>query len=282
MTTGDMTTINPKQAEVAQAKVEPCHKEPAQNEPTHNEPMHNEPMHDEPMHNEPAKVEAAKIVSFSGIDGAGKTTQIQALTEWLCAAGLRVELVTFWDNIVVQPRFREGLSQKAFKGDQGIGSPEKPLNRRDKNVTTWPVITMRFLLYFLDAMNVWRKVRLARKGSADVVIFDRYIYDELANLPLSWWLTRAYVRLVLALLPVPDVAYVIDADPVAARARKPEYPLEFLRSNRDAYIAMSRLAGSITVIDPLPVAATEFMVREAFLRKLSGPRQSFAGLPVVQ
>ncbi len=228
------------------------------------------------------KIERAKIVSFSGIDGAGKTTQIQALTDWLCKAGLRVDLVTFWDNVVVLARFREGLSQRAFKGDQGIGSPDKPLNRRDKNVTAWPVTSLRFFLYLLDAVSVWRKVRQARKSNADVVIFDRYIYDELANLPLKWWGTRAFIRLLLALLPAPDVAYVIDADPVAARARKPEYPLEFLRKNREAYITMSCLAGSITVIDPLPVAAAEAKVREAFLRKMSGPQQSFAGQPAVQ
>lgn len=234
------------------------------------------------MYSERVKMERAKIVSFSGIDGAGKTTQIQALTDWLCKAGLRVDHQTFWDNVVVLPRFREGLSQKAFKGDQGIGSPDKPLNRRDKNVTSWPVTMTRFFLYFLDAINTWRKVRQARENNADVVIFDRYIYDELANLPLNWWGTRAFIRLLLALISAPDVAYVIDADPVAARARKPEYPLEFLRSNREAYITMSRLAGSITVIDPLPLLAAESKVREAFLQKLSGPQQSFAGLPAVQ
>jgi len=225
--------------------------------------------------------EQINIVSFSGIDGAGKTTQIEALTHWLLAAGLRVELLTFWDNIVVLPRFRERLSHKAFKGDLGIGSPEKPLNRRDKNVASWPVTAMRFLLYFLDALNLWRKVRQSRQSDADLVIFDRYIYDELANLPLKRWWTRAYIRLLLQIIPVPDVAYVIDADPVAARARKPEYPLEFLRRNREAYMAMSRLAGCITVIEPLPLAAAELKVREALLQKSPGQGARFSGLPAV-
>jgi thymidylate kinase len=213
------------------------------------------------------KPDRVKIVSFSGIDGAGKTTQIQALTHWLLASGLRVQILSFWDNVVLLSRFREKVSHKAFKGDQGIGSPDRPLNRRDKNVTSWSVTTMRFFLYFLDAINVGRKVRLARESDADVVIFDRYIYDELANLPLKRWVTRAYIRLLLGLIPSPDVAYLIDADPVAARQRKPEYPLEFLRSNREAYIMMSRLAGGITVIEALPAAATELQVREAFLHQ---------------
>lgn len=235
------------------------------------------------MHSERATSGQTKIISFSGIDGAGKTTQIEALTHWLLAAGLRVQLLTFWDNVVVLPGLRENLSHKAFKGDQGIGSPDKPLNRRDKNVTAPPVTVMRFFLYFLDALNLARNVRKARRSNADVLIFDRYIYDELANLPLDRRVTRAYVRLLLRLVPAPDVAYVIDADPAAARARKPEYPLEFLRSNREAYLTLSRLAGSITVIEPLSVAAAESKVREAFLGTLSVPeRHPLSRLPVTQ
>jgi thymidylate kinase len=223
-----------------------------------------------------------KVISFSGIDGAGKSTQISALQAWLTKGGQRTQLLTFWDNVVVAPGFREFTSHKAFRGDQGIGSPEKPLNRRDKNVTSWPVIAMRFFLYFADAVNVCRKVRSLRKGDADVVIFDRYIYDELANLPLNHWLTRFFIRFVLAFVPKPDVAYIVDADPEAAFARKPEYPLEFLRRNREAYLDLSRLAGNITVIEPLPIGAAAARIREALLQKLPEPDADFSGLPALQ
>jgi hypothetical protein len=37
------------------------------------------------------------------------------------------------------------------------------------------------------------------------------------------------------------VSFVLDADPEAARARKPEYPLEFLRINRNAYLNLGRM-----------------------------------------
>jgi hypothetical protein len=46
------------------------------------------------------------------------------------------------------------------------------------------------------------------------------------------------------------VAYLLDADPVQARERKPEYPLDFVQSNRAAYLALSELSGSMTVIAP--------------------------------
>jgi len=57
-----------------------------------------------------------------------------------------------------------------------------------------------------------------------------------------------FARLVLKLVPQPDIAYVIDADPVAAQTRKPEYPLEFVRRNREAYIRLAQLAGNMTVV----------------------------------
>lgn len=210
-----------------------------------------------------------RIVSFSGIDGAGKSTQICTLQAQLSQAGFCVRLLTFWDDIVVFPRFRELVSYKAFGGDQGAGTPTQPLNRRDKNVSWWPVTAVRFLLYLADSVSLKRTVGRIQKTGVDVVIFDRYIYDELANLPLNCWLARAYARWLLKLVPRPDAAFLIDADPVSARERKPEYPLEFLRRNRESYVALSRLSGHMTLIDPLSIEATEARVAEAFAEELS-------------
>ncbi len=122
----------------------------------------------------------------------------------------------------------------------------------------------RFFLYFLDVLNVWRRVRSQRNGGADVVIFDRYIYDELANLPLQRAFTRRMISFLSRIIPKPDIAYVIDAEPLAARQRKPEYPLEFIRENREAYLTLSRLIKGIQVIGPLPVESTEQKVKEVF------------------
>jgi thymidylate kinase len=223
-----------------------------------------------------------RIVSFSGIDGAGKTTQVIEFEAWLRDSGLHTTLLTFWDDVVVLPQFREFLSLRAFKGDPGVGSPEKPLQRRDKNVTAWPVTAMRFFLYAADAVNLHLAVRRLRNCKADVVIFDRYIYDELANLPLKSGLTRVFLWLIRKIAPQPDVAYVIDADPVAAFARKPEYPLEFLRSNRQAYLTLARLVGGATIIEPASIEMMGMRIKKVIFQELFGANTEFCELPVLQ
>ena len=204
-------------------------------------------------------------MSFSGIDGAGKSTQIANLSASLHEAGCRVKLITFWDDVATLKGIREDVGHKVFKGDKGVGSPDAPIQRRDKNVRSPLMTLVRMAIYIADAVSLRLRAKAAMESEADVVIFDRYIYDELANLNLHSAATRAYVRGVMKLAPRPDVGFVLDADPDQAFARKPEYPLEFLHSNRNSYLQLSDVLGGITVIPPLAIEdAKAHVVRHVF------------------
>jgi thymidylate kinase len=193
------------------------------------------------------------LISFSGMDGSGKSTNIASLVAALEAAGNRVKVVTFWDNVVVFPRFRSNVTAAVFQGETGIGSPEKPVQRRDKNVRPWYATLGRSVLYLFDAFNLRRVVRHAYDATPDVVVFDRYLFDQLTTLPLEHGVARAYAKFLYSLVPHPDLSYLLDADPEAAFQRKPEYPLDFLRQYRRSYSQVNDLLGSMTVIPPLPL-----------------------------
>lgn len=215
------------------------------------------------------------LISFSGVDGSGKSTQIDNLRSALQAAGLTTSLFAFWDNVVVGVRYREGFVHKVYKSERGIGAPGKPVNRRDKNMRGWHLTLARHFLYLMDALNLRRVVaREKRKSGVDVVILDRYIFDELSNLNLANPLSRRFVKFVQAIVPKPDIAYLLDADPVAAYARKPEYPVEFMKKCRRAYFELAELLGTMTVIPALSLPEAKATVLKAAERQLAASGQS--------
>src|SRR5207302_2766402 len=122
------------------------------------------------------------LISFSGVDGSGKSTQIESLRSALHAAGLKTRSLAFWDDVVVGVKYREGFVHKVYKSERGIGAPGKPVNRRDKNMRGWHLTIARHFLYLMDALTLRRLVaRERRTAGVDVVLRDRYIYDESTN-----------------------------------------------------------------------------------------------------
>ncbi len=207
----------------------------------------------------------ALLISFSGIDGAGKSTQIEKLCEYLSSKGLPIIRLAFWDDVVAFPGLRAGFSHKYLHSDGNVGTPEKPANRNDKNTQKWYLTIARSILFFTDAINLRRVVRKARSKHSRAIVFDRYIYDQLATLPLHRAVARAYARLLLKIAPKPDISYLLDAIPEAARERKPEYPLDFMHKYRRSYLQLRDIA-NLTLIgalakDDVHVAITEALER---------------------
>jgi len=194
------------------------------------------------------------LISFSGVDGSGKSTQIEKLCSALQHAGLPVNKLAFWDDVVVGVKYREGFVHKVYKSERGIGAPGRPVNRRDKNMRGWHLTMARHFLYLADALNLClvvlreRRQRTGPEAEKDVIVFDRYMYDELANLNLHRGFSRTFARFIHRFIPRPDIAYLLDADPAAAYARKPEYPLDFMSKCRQSYLDLATLLGNMTLV----------------------------------
>ena len=199
------------------------------------------------------------LLSFSGIDGAGKSTQIQKLHDRLAERGLKVARLAFWDDVVVFPGFRSSITHRVLGGEQGIGEPGKPVKRNDKNARRWSITLARSPFYLFDVLSLRRTVRRAKLTNVDVIIFDRYIYDQIAHIPDNL-IGRHARKILLRLAPKPDIAFLIDADPEVATARKPEYPLDFVYRYRNDYFGLCALASEIVVIEGGTIDAVQHRI----------------------
>ena len=145
--------------------------------------------------------QAGRLIAFSGIDGAGKSTQIAALRDSLCSRGQRVKQITFWEDVAILARFRAGVSLRVLANSNE--SDEIPL-RNDKNVRAWYLTLIRSAFYLLDALHLRTVVRRLMRSGTDFIILDRWSYDQVVHIKSRNWLARLYIQTVFVLAPSPD------------------------------------------------------------------------------
>jgi thymidylate kinase len=228
------------------------------------------------------------IISFSGVDGAGKTTQIENLESYLQKRGLRVLRLSFWDHVAVLRDLRAGAGQRAVefcrRPEQRTEASFTPRNH--KHIRRWYLSAARIGFYVLDVVRLRHLLKSRELKQYDVVIFDRYIYDQIANLYSQSQAARLYRLALLRYAPAPDLALVLDARPEEAFARKPEYPLEFIQQNRQNFLRLRNLAPQLIVISatgPEEVQSDiQAHLRRSGLVALGGKTEVCKGVTVVE
>src|ERR1700722_4576994 len=146
------------------------------------------------------------LITFSGIDGAGKTTQIEHLSSRLQNQGVSVLRLCFWDHVAVWSEMRAGVGHRtldARAADRTTRQTFSPKN--NKHVRKWYLTAARWGFYLLDVARLRRLLASPQTRSANVVIFDRYIYDQIANIYSQSFAARSYSRMLLSLTPRPDL-----------------------------------------------------------------------------
>lgn len=199
------------------------------------------------------------VVAFSGLDGAGKTSQAAVLREALSATGQDAVVVwkgigrnriLWWLKAPVQTCLRAlpgGGSPGALvdrvlpdlSGRNGLpgGSPGTP-ERRPRGI--WLSVVTQLWATLVAVVNVLavRRSTLRAFGRGRIIIYDRYTLDSAVKL-LYWygdtWMIRLLIRLIHHATPTPLKSYFLDVPAQVAFERKGEWGLDDLAARATLY-----------------------------------------------
>ena len=152
-----------------------------------------------------------KLVTLSGLDGSGKSTQIEFLKDFLKKQGK-----SFYYFHAVE----FSIGNKVLR---------KKKNRSGKEISvekaSWLQIKLRKIALLID---ICRFKRLLKKLKVDYIISDRYFYDSVVNIN---FLSGKNKKLCAEkFIPKPDFAFYLKVDPekIMQRERKPDQGTQYL------------------------------------------------------
>ena len=193
------------------------------------------------------------LISFSGIDGSGKSTLVGGLGRYLREQG--IETRTVWgayELYLLRPVLhflRKMLLKRKQKGG-GAGDYGRYQDSLEKIGRISPLfkIYRAFILceYLLEILV---KVRLPLLRGRNIIA-DRYVFDTATNLAANYGFTHeAHRRLIDALLkvcPKPDLAFYVDVPEEVAVRRKKDIPsILYVQKRRKYYRDIAARYGMI-------------------------------------
>lgn len=172
------------------------------------------------------------LIAFSGLDGSGKSTQVESLVGSLSALGYPT--IAIWssiaanrslDRIAAPARLLLGPSKEVpGRNAPPAGEDEDRLTRLRERLPWLNTIWVNLLV----AMNAWWYLREVWPNilRGRVVVCDRYILDSAVQLRYRYGAERSYglqLRFLRWVSPKPLRAYLLDVAPAVVYVRNQEY-----------------------------------------------------------
>lgn len=178
------------------------------------------------------------LIAIEGIDGTGKTTQVQRLSELLTTAG---------EEVVVSKEPTDGKWGKLIRATAATG--RLPLEEE-------------LDLFVRDRKDHISQLILPSLNAGKIVLLDRYFYSTIAYQG-SRGADVERIESMMEFAPVPDMMFLLDADPQITLNRishgRNEIPNEFekestLRDCREVFLKLSRSRPEVHLINATQTA----------------------------
>lgn len=164
------------------------------------------------------------LISISGVDGSGKTTQIELLEKRIKETRPNTLIVwSRWRPLSSLPllALMRQLGYAKVHATSSIGFVETRISQKTGLSTLWC-----FLTQLDNLMKTGLKVVIPLL-LGKIVICDRYVVDLIVENMADLHDSPEQMRIghkLLRLLPHPDRAFLIEVDPKVAFERKPDMP----------------------------------------------------------
>ncbi|HRX86718.1 MAG TPA: hypothetical protein P5572_16965 [Phycisphaerae bacterium] len=222
------------------------------------------------------------IVTFSGVDGCGKSTQVERTAQYLADQGLRVRKVAAlrWSVAGIHARIRDAhrlrrrrkarRAQAARGADTGAAPAQSEAaaptvhayahgRSFDADRRTLAVRIRRHLIYPLDCVMLAVCVTVHWLTGCTALVFDRYTFDKMVGLPNP---DCRLSRLLVRIAPRPTHSFFIDTPPEIARARRPEHTADYHPHKSAGYRALAALDMGLTAVPPGSIEDVQQRVRQ--------------------
>jgi len=177
------------------------------------------------------------IISISGLDGSGKSTQIELLQKYLQSKDKRV---LYFHAIQFSLAKKIQTFKEKYRLNRNLSLEKNLPSIEEKSIikANWLQIQLRKIFLLVDIIR-FKRLCAEYSTKYDFILSDRYFFDSVVNIQYlaKNKKTDQLLKIAKKLIPQPDSAFYLEAEPamIMQRKRVPDQGIDYLRAKRDLF-----------------------------------------------